>query len=181
LRIKILPNDSFYNIIDTSSSLSFPESVKDLYLENFSTEEIKIFNPKKHKDIGETAASFLVKLRLVMENNARVNDTPREEKFIDDMAIELMKAVKYDDGINLTMRPCSLKLVVNDRSFAAEADREGRKGLGIIWLMQENKHIEDTRYSEGDIQLVACMIAAYQANFRAIKEIYPKKNDWNKN
>ncbi len=83
------------------------------------------------------------------------------------MAIELMKAVKYDDGQNLTMRPCSLRLSVGDRSFAAEADREGRRGLDIIWIMQENKHIDDTRYSEGDVQLVSCMIAAaYQANYR---------------
>jgi hypothetical protein len=175
LRIRILPNDSFLCIEKIPTDLEIPTYVKDLYLEDFSADEIKVFNPKKYPNMGETVSSFLIKLRLVVENNAQVGDTPREERFIDDMAIELMKAIKYDDGKNFTMRPCSLRLVVGDRSFAAEADREGRRGLDIIWIMQENKHIDDTRYSEGDVQLVSCMIAAYQANYRATRELYPEK------
>ena len=174
LRITIIPNDSFLCIVNNNDS-ELPEFIKELYLEDFSTNEIKVFNPKMHMQMSEIAVSFLVKLRLVVENNAQVDDVPREERFIDDMAIDLLKAVKYDDGINLTMRPCSLRLVVGDRHFAAEADREGRRGLEIIWIMQENKHIDDTRYSEGDVQLVSCMIAAYQANYRKMKELYPEK------
>ena len=176
LRITIIPNDSFLCIVNNDGDDSeLPEFIKELYLEDFSTDEIKVFNPKMHMQMSEIAVSFLVKLRLVVENNAQVDDVPREERFIDDMAIDLLKAVKYDDGINLTMRPCSLRLVVGDRHFAAEADREGRRGLEIIWIMQENKHIDDTRYSEGDVQLVSCMIAAYQANYRKMKELYPER------
>lgn len=175
LRIKIIPCNSFSYIIEREYGTNVPQCVKDLYLENFSTDEIKVFNHKKHIELSETASSFLIKLKLVVENNTHVNDVPREERFIDDMAIELLKTVKYDDGKNFTMRPCSLKLVVGDKSFAAEADREGRRGTEIIWIMQENKHIDDTRYSEGDIQLVSCMIAAYQTNYRKMKELYPEK------
>lgn len=184
LKIEVLPTDKkfFYSIIlqqDVLKSSFFtdknvPQYIKDLYLDNIHTDDIKIFNPKKHNDLSETLSSFLIKLRLVLENNVRMYDVPREERFIDDMAIELMKIVKYDDGKFFTMRPCSLKLVIDDKSFAAEADREGRRGLRIIWILQENKHIDDTRYSEGDVQLVSCMIAAYQTNFRTTKELCPK-------
>lgn len=186
LKIEVLPTDkdSFYSIILQQDVLKYksdfftdenvPQYIKDLYLDNIHTDDIKIFNPKKHNDLSETLSSFLIKLRLVLENNARMYDVTREERFIDDMAIELMKIVKYDDGKFFTMRPCSLKLVIDDKSFAAEADREGRRGLRIIWILQENKHIDDTRYSEGDVQLVSCMIAAYQNNFRTTKELCPK-------
>lgn len=171
LKIKVVPKDSFYYIIPQDKDV--PQFVQKLYLDNISTDDIKIYNPNKHNDLSETLSSFLIKLRLVLENNVRMYDVPREERFIDDMAIELMKIVKYDDGKHFTMRPCSLKLVIGDKSFAAEADREGRRGLNIIWIMQENKHIDDTRYSEGDVQLVSCMIAAYQNNFRITKEVCP--------
>jgi len=175
LKIKVLPKESFSSIImqELNKDDLVPQYVRELYLDNISTDDIKVFNPKKNNDLSETLSSFLIKLRLVLENNARVYDVPREEKFIDDMAIELMKIVKYDDGKLFTMRPCSLKLVIGDKSFAAEADREGRRGLKIIWILQENKHIDDTRYSEGDVQLVSCMIAAYQNNFRMMRELCP--------
>ena len=61
------------------------------------------------------------------------------------------------------------------RVFSASADREGRRGLEIIWVMLENKHVDDTRYSEGDIQLISCMIAACQTNYRSLRELYPEK------
>jgi hypothetical protein len=177
LRIEIIPKQSFLEAMEMDEIITnnLPKSLTNLYLESFFPEDIKIYNPKKHPDLDENASSFLIKLRLVLENNARVSDVSREERFIDDMAIEIMKAVRYDDGKTLTMRPCSLKLVVGSRTFSASADREGRRGLEIIWIMQENKHIDDTRYSEGDIQLISCMIAACQTNYRFLKEIYPEK------
>jgi hypothetical protein len=177
LRIKVVPKDSFLEMIeiDEIKVNDVPQSLIDLYLSDFSSEDIKVYNPKKYPELNENVSSFLVKLRLVLENNARISDIPREERFIDDMAIELMKAVKYDDGKTLTMRPCSLKLVVGDRVFSASADREGRRDLEIIWVMQENKHVDDTRYSEGDIQLISCMIAACQTNYRSLRKMYPEK------
>ena len=49
-------------------------------------------------------------------------------------------------------------------SYAAYADREGRCGIGLVWIIQENKHIGDTRFEQGDIQLATCMLAAFQEN-----------------
>jgi len=148
--------------------------VNYLLLEGFSEKEIVTFDPKEH-DIDEDASSFLIKLKLVLENSSQIADVLREERFIDDMMRELLRATKYDDAKHLVMIPCSLKLVVGDRTFSAEADREGRLGLKIIWIMQENKHVDDTRYSKGDVQLVSCMIAACQTNYRRLDELYPEK------
>jgi hypothetical protein len=174
LKINIVPKKNFMELVgeDIGGLLEedVPDSVKDLYLEDVTPKKILIFDPDEYPELNDTVSSFLVKLSLVLLNNAHTNDVPREEKLIDDMAVELMKAVKYDDGRDLTMRSCSLRLQIGDRIFAAEADREGRRGIGIIWVMQENKHIDDTRYSGGDVQLISCMIAACQANQRTVRK-----------
>jgi hypothetical protein len=177
LRIKIFCRSSFSDVLgrDIPENNDPPLSAKELYLEDMTKDKVLIFHPEDCSQMSETASAFLVKLKLVLFNNAQISDVSREERFIDDMAIDLMRAVKYDDGKNFTMRSCTLKLAVGSKTFAAEADREGRRGTGIIWVMQENKHIDDTRYSEGDIQLVSCMIAAYQANRRVLRKVYPER------
>ena len=56
--------------------------------------------------------------------------------------------------------------VIGSNSYAAFADREGRRGTEIIWILDEDKHKFDskyfatTKYLRGDIQLIANMIAA---------------------
>jgi hypothetical protein len=44
----------------------------------------------------------------------------------------------------------------------------------IIWILEESKHKYDTRYKQGDIQLIASLIAACQLNFIHSKKIYPE-------
>ena len=179
LRIKIIPT-MFSELMDIDDSGlvendDLPQTVKDLYLEEMTPNKIMTFDPDEHPEINETMYPFLIKLRMVMFNNVQFSDVHREEKFIDDMTVDLMRSMKYDDGKEFTMKSCTLKLSIGSRNFAAEADREGRRGTGIIWIMQENKHINDNWYREGDIQLISCMIAACQANLRVIRDIYPEK------
>jgi len=177
LRIKIIPA-TFSELMDTDGlieSEDLPQTVKDLYLEEMTPNKIMTFDPDEHPEMNETMYSFLVKLKIVLRNNIQFRDVPREERFIDDMTVDLMRSMKYDDGKEFTMGSCTLKLSVGSRNFAAEADREGRRGTGIIWIMQENKHINDNWYKEGDIQLISCMIAACQANLRITRSIYPEK------
>jgi hypothetical protein len=62
------------------------------------------------------------------------------------------------------MVPCNLELTIEQERFAAYADREGRRGTKTIWILDEDKHRFDTRYKDGIIQLVSCLIAAAQRN-----------------
>ena len=179
LRIKII-STTFSELMDINDAdlikeEDLPQTVKDLYLEEMTPNKIMIFDPDEHPEMNEIIYSFLIKLKVVLRNNIQFSDVPREEKFIDDMTVDLMKSMKYDDGKEFTMGSCTLRLSVGSRNFAAEADREGKRGTGIIWIMQENKHINDNWYKEGDIQLISCMIAACQANLRIVRSIYPEK------
>lgn len=75
--------------------------------------------------------------------------------------------------------PCTLRLQVGTQSLAAYAYREGRRGTEIIWVLDEDKHKFDRLSSppvgewwkKGDIQLIANMIAAAQANESVLKII----------
>src|SRR5688572_7571487 len=100
LKINIISKKSFTELVgrDTMdlSEENVPSSVKDLYLEDVTPKKIMIFDPDEYPKLNDTVSSFLVKLSLVLLNNIRTNDVPREERLIDDMAVELMKAVKYD-------------------------------------------------------------------------------------
>ncbi|CAG8775487.1 8407_t:CDS:1, partial [Racocetra fulgida] len=82
---------------------------------------------------------------------------------------------KFDDGLDLTMRPCALELGINQIDFAAYADREGRRGTKVVWVLCEDKHKTSRKYKKGEVQLVACMIAAAQWNFAKLSEVYPEK------
>ena len=85
------------------------------------------------------------------------------------MAADLMKASLFDNSRDFSMLPCNLRLDIAEKSFAAKADREGRRGLGLIWVIQEFKHLRDTRYLQGDVQLAACMLAAWQEDYDFLK------------
>ncbi len=42
------------------------------------------------------------------------------------------------------------------------ADKEGRRGLELTWIIQEDKHKKSSTYRHGDLQLACAMIAATQ-------------------
>jgi len=175
LKITITPTNDFEDIVPEGEDFEVPSSAKDLFLETFSEGEIRLFDPEAYNNMDENISIFLIKLKMVLDNNAQLVDVSREEGYIDDMMREVTRAVKYDDGKHLIMKHCSLKLTVGDRTFAAIADREGRRGSRIVWIIQENKHVDDARYKGGDIQLASCMIAACQTNYRNFEKLYPGK------
>ena len=97
------------------------------------------------------------------------------------LRIKINPKERFNDIINVNEElSCDLptsvtNLFLENSSFIAEADRKGEHESGIIWIIQENVSINDMRYSEGDIQLISCMIAACQTNYRNFGELYLDK------
>jgi hypothetical protein len=91
------------------------------------------------------------------------------------MVTFLCERANLDDGLDLTMRPCNLHLLLGPEKFAAIADKEGRRGTELTWLLQEDKHRKSSTYKHGDLQLACAMIAASQQNYNMLEEIYPSK------
>jgi len=178
LNIKINETNSFADIID--NDVTYDESdvnpeLKDLYMEEFDRDAIRIFKPQKHKNLSKRAQTFLYKLSIVVNNNYVQIEPVHMEDYIHDLMDNVLKEAKFEDGTDLILMPCLLRLNIGEENFAAYSDREGRRGTEIIWIIDEDKHKFDRRWKKGDIQLIANMIAAAQTNMSALNRIYPKK------
>ncbi|CAG8474699.1 30861_t:CDS:2 [Racocetra persica] len=68
-----------------------------------------------------------------------------------------------------------LELEINENEFEVYADREGKRGAEIVWVLCEDKHKGAIKYKKWEAHLVACMIAAAQWNYSMLDEVYPEK------
>ena len=181
MRISINEKASFVELLPFGAEETVPvmqqvpDHVRCLYLPNFDADQVRIFHPSRCPDLSKDCASFLVKLRFVLINNDQSRGVPKEEGYIDDLMLHIMKVLEFDDGLNMIVKHCYLDLTIGTESFSANADCEGCRALGIIWVLQESKHTYDTRYKEGDVQLIACMLAACQSNYNQYLQYYPTK------
>lgn len=180
LRITVEETDSITNIIPT---IQYPYTRDDIISElrqfllpDFNKIEIMTFSPNKpaSANLSKSQKMFLNKLRYLVINNDIGNVDPSFEKYIDEFVSFLYYQGGFDDGENLTMKPCNLRMEISNESFATYADREGRRGTEIVWILCEDKHRSSRRYKKGETQMIACMIAAMQWNRAILNEMYPK-------
>lgn len=151
------------------------ENLEELLLDDFDEGKIKSYTPAKEDGLTTNQRKFLLKLKLVLINNDPDSEATHCERFVDDMVTFLCDRANLDDGLDLTMRPCNLYLSLGPERFAAIADKEGRRGTELTWLIQEDKHRKSSSYKHGDLQLACAMIAASQQNYNMLEEIYPSK------
>ena len=136
---------------------------------------MRIYKPQHHKNLSKHAQTFLYKLSIVVNNNHVQVEPTHIEDYIHDLMDGVLKEAKFEDGTDLILMPCILKLSIKDELFAAYSDKEGRRGTEIIWVLDEDKHKFDRRWKKGDIQLIANMIAAAQTNMSTLGKNYPKR------
>ena len=177
LNIRITETESFNDIVGnniTCSKHDLDATLKDLLLENFDRDSVRTYKPQLHKDLPKHAQTFLYKLSTVVNNNHVQVEPAHVEDYIHDLMDNVLKAAGFEDGTDLILMPCMLRLYIGSESLAAYADREGRRGTEIIWVLDEDKHKFDRRWKRGDIQLIANMIAAAQTNETTLGIVYPR-------
>ena len=185
LNICIEETDSFDDIINhgissyedkiTYSSDDVNQELNDILLEGFDRDAVRVYKPYKHKTIPKRAQTFLYKLSTVVNNNYQQVEPTHVEDYIHDLMDNVLREAKFEDGTELILMPCLLRLTIGEESFAAHADKEGRRGTEIIWVLDEDKHKFDKRWKRGDIQLIANMIAAAQTNQSVLGRVYPER------
>lgn len=153
--------------------VDLPPHLSQFELDDFGYDDILIFKPHVHTELNKNQRIFLNKLKYVLINN-QYAATGRVEAYVQDLIDNFLKECEMEDGLTLHMLPSRLYLSIGDDKFAAFSDKEGRKLDDIIWILEESKHKYDTRYKQGDIQLIASLIAACQLNFIHSKKIYPE-------
>jgi hypothetical protein len=170
LKIKIHSVEDFSKIVDTTDNV-----YTELELDEFDEGRIMTFSPIDYQYLKSSQKKFLNKLKSVMINNNAIFDESNFERLIDDLMLFLCEHMDFDDGEYLTMKPCNLRLFIANDSFAAYTDREGKRGTEIVWIMCEDKHTMSRSYKKGELQLIYCMIAAYQYNYSLLGKMYPPK------
>ena len=165
LMIKINETNKVSEIFPRYSKVETNPDLHHLKLEGFNRDEILTFVPTKHSSLSDDQRRFLTKLRHVLINNEVDVHNSKCELYIQAMIDILLQQCKLDDALSLEMLPSVLRMYIGDRSFATQSDREGRKDGQLVWVLQESKHKNDTRYRGGDIQLVSAIIAACQQNY----------------
>ena len=185
LNIRIEETDSFDDIINhgisscedkiTYSGDDVNQELNDILLEGFDRDDVRVYKPQKHKHLPKRAQTFLYKLNTVVNNNYQQVEPTHVEDYIHDLMDNVLREAKFEDGTELILMPCLLRLTIGEESFAAHADKEGRRGTEIVWVLDEDKHKFDKRWKRGDIQLIANMIAAAQTNKLTLERVYPKR------
>lgn len=184
MKITIYETDSFDDIINhgIANDKKIPycdddinEELKDLFLEGFNRDEVRVYKPIKHTNLPKKAQVFLYKLSTVVNNNYQQTEPPHVEDYIHELMDNVLKDAGFEDGIELILMPCVLRLSIGEESFAAHSDREGRRGTEIIWVLDEDKHKFDKRWKKGDVQLIANMVAAAQTNRSLLGKVYPER------
>jgi hypothetical protein len=146
----------------STRQISRKSDLEDVIIDGYDSGKIKDYKPSREDGMNTNQRSFLIKLKQILINNDPDSESPNCEKFIDDLMMFLCERANLDDGLELTIHPCNLKLYISDQIFPASADKEGRKGTELAWLIQGDKHRRSTAYKHGDLQLACSMIAAFQ-------------------
>jgi hypothetical protein len=176
LRIKVFEKRSITDILGFSyTGCNIIPEFDELILPEFDKGKIMTFNPKQNPGLTKSQKKFLGKLHRVLLNNNIGSTEPNFEKYIDELVYFLYDHGGFDDGEDLTMQPCNHTLEIKNEPFAAQADREGKRGTEIVWILCEDKHRSSRKYKKGETQIIACMIGAMQWNQSILNEVYPEK------
>jgi len=173
IKVKINATTKVTDIFEQRHIKGINTNLIQLLLPEYNEAQIKAYVPSKDDKLTTYQRKFLVKLRQVLINNDPDSEAPQCEKFVDDLLSFMCDLAELDDGLELILRPCNLKLQINNETFAAIADREGRRGQELAWIIQEDKHRKSSTYKHGDLQLACAMIAANQQNYNLLGEVYP--------
>ncbi|MCO5589277.1 hypothetical protein L7F22_043243 [Adiantum nelumboides] len=165
LRIRLIATNDPAEIFPAPLIQTVPESLKHLELENFGIAEILTFVPQDHRELSKAQRIFL---RRVQDVTVSVLDTVnRLDLYAQDLADCVIKECRLDDGgVRLYGRFSRLTLRMGSERYVMLSDREGRRRSGeLVWILQHSKHRLECRYKQGDIQMVASLLAACQENF----------------
>lgn len=165
LRIRLIGTNDPDEVFPASLVRSVPDYLKHLELENFGIAEILTFVPQDHRELSKSQRLFLRRVQDVTVN--MLDPANRLDLYVQDLADCLIKEAKLDDGgIQLYGRFSKLALRIGADRYTMLSDREGRKRSGeLVWIVQHSKHRLDSRYKQGDIQMVSSLLAACQENF----------------
>ncbi|CAG8723148.1 17882_t:CDS:2, partial [Racocetra fulgida] len=165
LRIKFYEKSSMRDILEAGVDHNITPELQDYVLTEIK--DIDCFNIRNYPKLNKNQKKFLGKLNHLLLNE---NDKKNFEKYVNDFVLFLCDQASLDDGVDLTMGSCALVLEFNENEFEVDADRKGKRGAEIVWVLCEDKFKGAIKYKNWEVHLVTCMVAAAQWNYSMLDE-----------
>ncbi|CAG8679705.1 11876_t:CDS:2 [Racocetra fulgida] len=173
LRFTFYEKSSMRDILEAGVDHNIIPELQDYVLTEIKDiDSVRRFNIRNYPNLNKNQKKFLGKLNHLLLNE---NDRKNLENYVNDFVLFLCDQASLDDGVDLTMGPCALVLEINENEFEADADRKGKRGAEIVWVLCEDKFKGAIKYKNWEVHLVTCMVAAAQWNYYMLDEVYPEK------
>lgn len=106
---------------------------------------------------------YINKINEIIKNT---NKKKSYESVVDDFVRLLFEILDFDDGKTLNIQSqYKLYLKIGTHKISSIPDLICRNNNDIIWMVEESKHINNSTYLNGDLQLICHMFSAFQYNF----------------
>ena len=162
--IKAIKNKQYIIIIKKSIYFCNNNSIKEIlnYYKTFST---------NFSDIQ--CNRYVNKIKEIINNTKNKNSY---EPIVDDFIRILFQISGIDDGKKLNIKSqYKLYLNIESNKIPSIPDITCKTNRNIIWLVEESKHINNSTYLNGDLQLICHILSAFQYNEKNIKKKYRPK------
>lgn len=125
-------------------------------------EILNYYKTLKNSTTEKQCNIYINKINEIIKNTKKKKSY---ESIVDDFVRILFEISDFDDGKILNIQSqYKLYLKIGSHKIPSIPDLICKNDNDIIWMVEESKHINNTTYLEGDLQLICHMFSAFQYN-----------------
>jgi hypothetical protein len=148
---------------------------KSLYFyKNSSVNEVLKYYKTLTNNFAEIQCSrYVNKLKEIIKNT---ENKKSHESIVDDFVRILFQISGIDNGKTLNIESqYKLYLNIGSNKIPSTPDLICKTNKDIIWMVEESKHINNSTYLEGDLQVICHILSAFQYNEKYTKKKHKPK------
>lgn len=137
-------------------------NIKDSFNNKILEDILNYYQTLKNDSTENQCNRYINKINEIIENTKKKKSY---ESIVDDFVRILFEISDFDDGKKLIIQSQhKLYLKIGNEKIPSIPDLICKTNDDIIWLVEESKHINNSTYLEGDLQLICHMFSAFQYN-----------------
>jgi hypothetical protein len=150
-------------IIKSVTNKEYIINIKSDYSKNKILDEILDYYKTLTRNTTEKQCDrYINKINEIIKNTKKKKSY---ESIVDDFVRILFEIFDFDDGKKLKMQSQDkLYLKIGSEKVPSIPDLICKTNNDIIWMVEESKHINNSTYLEGDLQLICHLFSAFQYN-----------------
>jgi len=123
---------------------------------------LNYYKTLKNSSTEKQCNIYINKINEIIKNTKKKKSY---ESIVDDFVRLLFEILDFDDGKTLNIQSqYKLHLKIGSHKIPSIPDLICKNNNDIIWMVEESKHINNSTYLDGDLQLICHMFSAFQYN-----------------